>query len=76
VTTSSRRASCLQLILAPPPLRFYPAVQFSVLGKAPPPKMFMVIWEKMDLSHVFPDFEAQVFELLSASFGELSSIDS
>jgi hypothetical protein len=51
-------------------------VQFSVLGKAPPPKMFMVIWEKMDLSHVFPDFEAQVFELLSASFGELSSIDS
>ena len=68
--------ACLQPILAPPPPRFNPVVQFSVPGKAPPPKTFMATWEKMDLSHLwgFPDFEAQVFELLSASFGELSSI--
>ncbi|KOO35144.1 acetyl-coa carboxylase, partial [Chrysochromulina tobinii] len=55
-------------ILFPPVERFVPPAGIDPL--------FLTVWQKMDLSHVFgfPTFEQGVFALLYKSFGELASI--
>jgi len=57
--------------------RFDPSKVFAVSGMTPyAHQMFLVMWKRMDLAHVFgfPLWEKGVFQLLHRSFGELEKI--